>query len=114
MKKIEIGGKLVNIAQTTADMTAIRMSRFKWYALEDEHGMSLPSISETFKKFSEAFDRDSKAAMFIAIYEYMRGINKVRDNHDPKHMMFALMTLEEGESDTNVDETFLREKRIGT
>lgn len=110
MKIIEIGQHKVKISETIGDMTAIRFSRFKWYIIEDEHGMTLPSISETFKKFCDAFDRDSKSAMYVSIYEYMRGVNKVRDNHDPKHLMFALMTLEEGEKDTEIDETFLKAK----
>ena len=110
MKKIKIGKYDVNVAETTSDISAIRFAHFKRYMIEDESGMELPKLADMFKKFCEAFDRDSKSAMFLSVYEYMRSITKMIDGYDPQQMMFALLTTEGNESEIEIDSTFLKEK----
>ena len=110
MKKIKIGKYDVNVAETTADLSAIRFAHFKRFMIEDESGMELPKLAEMFEKFCNAFDRDSKSAMFLSVYEYMRNIKKMIDEYEPQQMMFALITTEENESNVEIDITFLKEK----
>lgn len=117
MKKIKIGNLEVLIAETIADISAKRYIGLKAYIVMDETGLTIPKLTDAFSKFIQAFDRDSKAGMFTAIYDYIKGLEKIRDQEDNQQMMFALLTyMDEEEADPSkeaykkTDTTFLKEK----
>lgn len=117
MKKISIGKQEFLIAETIADISAKRYVSLKAYIVMDETGLTIPKLIEAFSKFVSAFDRDSKSGMFTSIYDYIKGLEKIRDSEDNQQMMFALICyLDEEETNPDLpaykktDTTFLKEK----
>lgn len=116
MKKIKIGKYDVNVAETIGDISAKRYAAFQVQVLHDETGVSVPSLADFFKKFMLAFDKESKGEMFISVYDFVKSLNKITVDINPKHAMFALISFEENELTegqylpVSTDETMLREK----
>lgn len=110
MKKIKIGDKEYDQAETVSDVNIKRYTKLKCFIVEDESGMPIPKLVGMYKKFQEEFDKQSMSGMFIVVYDHLKSLEKLIEDYDPMQMAFALLVSEKGEDLTSVDNTMLMEK----
>lgn len=110
MKSLEIGKIKVKLAETLEDLNINRWTAIQIYAQEVESGIDLPSLQDMFfNRFTPEFNRVNAGGMYIALFDFLKSYeNLTTENAD--QMVFALITLEEGEEPSSTDNTMLQEK----
>lgn len=110
MKTIKIGSTKYKQIETAEDLPIQRYAMLKEYVIWKETGVDAPSMVDTFTKFVQGYDTESKSAMFVSLYDYMTGIKQAKDQVDADQMIFSLITLENDEEETKTNDGFLKEK----
>jgi hypothetical protein len=110
MKTIQIGKLKVKVAENANDINIQRFVAMKEYVIAKETGIDRPTLTSTFKQIYQNFNKNDSAGTLIAIYDFINGLANIEKQQDAHQMIFALLTLEENEDETNTDKTFLKEK----
>jgi len=110
MKTIKINELSIKVCETLSDINAARFVATKEYILMMEAGIDMPAIDRTFRGFCQQFDEKSPSGMLKELYDFITGLQKVKDNEDAEQMLFALITVIEGEDVSSTDKTVLKEK----
>lgn len=111
MKSFKISDSLsVKMCESIEDINIKRWTAIKAISLLQESGMGIPSLRDTFLKIRAEFDKQSPSGMLLELHDFLLRIEKIEHEEDPDQMMFALITLEEGEDPTSTDSTLLKEK----
>ena len=110
MKKVTIGGKEYEQAETAEDLGIKRFTDLKHYLIYKETGVAAPNLIDTIRGFIQGFDNESKSEMLITLHNYFTGLQQVNESQDPDQMMFALITFDKEEDRTKFDETQAKEK----
>lgn len=116
MKKISIENKIAKKKMTfqccegVEDINAKRWNEVKKQLARIESGLDIPTLKEMFKKYTLAFDKGNHGASYRVIADFLFSLEQVEKNNDPDQMIFALMTLEDGEDPATVDATKLKDK----
>lgn len=113
MKKIKIGEQEFEQCETIEDLPMKRWVPFKNHMLQDESGVDLPTLKNTFTEITREFDNGSMAGMYRSIYDYIYKLSNIENSIDHTQMMFALITFlpdEIGEKRTEADPSYLKSK----
>lgn len=100
----------IKICETIDDINIKRFMAMKEWIIYKESGMSMPSLKELYVDTLNAFDSEKPSRIVIGLHDQIRAINFVENGFDPDQMLFALMSVEEGEDVTVTDHTQLKEK----
>ena len=107
MKKVKIGNKEYEQAETAEDLSIKRFTNLKEYLIYKETGIAYPSLIKTIMGFIQGFDNESKSQMLITLSDFHKGLQQT---NDADQMVFAIMTFDKDEDKNNFDETKAREK----
>lgn len=110
MKSYVIGKTKTRICESIEDLNIKRYVAVKQFMITQESGYDLPSLRKIFTDLKDNFDEKKASKMLLTIYEYIISIKHVQEMDDADQMIFALITLDEGEQPDYVDKTHLKEK----
>ena len=110
MKKIKIGTKTYDQCQHKDDINIKRFIAFKQYAPMIWEKMDSPLFEAYFDCIKNHFNKGHHTQVLVELINLRAAINNQENGYDGWCMCFALITLEEGEDQTNVEESFLQEK----
>jgi hypothetical protein len=110
MKKIKIGDSTYDLLESVVDINDKRFIFFKAYLLKSLEGIDRPLLKATMDKVIEFFNQNRYMQAFGEMQNYQRAIEYEDYNDDALSKCFALICLEEGEDQLNVDDNFLSEK----
>lgn len=110
MKKIEIGKKEYNLCESVNDLYDIRFPVFLNFLRMSIENIDKPLFAAKQQKAEEWLN---KAMPYNAIKEFLNygsSINLEQVNTTGLSMCFSLICLDNGEDQSNIDESFLKEK----
>jgi hypothetical protein len=98
------------ICEGIEDINITRWNQIKKWIIQVESGTSIPNLRDMFTKFTAQFDKASPGGMYRVVHDYLHSLSSVTNAEDGDQMVFALMTLEDGEDPINIDESKLKDK----
>lgn len=113
MTEIQIGTKKYLLMEDVYDINDKRFNYFKMYLLKSLEGIDRPLYQECMIKATDLMNNHKYIQALGLFQNYGMSIEKDGFNEDALSKCFALICIEEGEDQTNVDETFLNKKLDG-
>lgn len=110
MKKITIGTKEYDLCEGVDDFYDIRFPMFLQYLRMSLEGIDKPLFAATMERAEARFDKGQFFKGFKEFQNYHAAINMEEVNDTGLSMCFALICLEDGEDQADVDEGKLRDK----
>jgi len=110
MKKIKIGEKTYNLCQHKDDINIKRFIAFKQYAPMIWEKMDSPLFETYFDRIKSHFNKGNFTQILVELINFSAAINNMKHGYDGWCICFALICLEDGEDQTNVEESYLQEK----
>src|SRR3990167_3033341 len=103
MKKFKIGELEVSLCENLEDMNMNRYTAFESQMLRQETGHEPPSLLKFYQDLLQEYDTGKNSAMLIRVHEEIISVKHNIAMEDANQIMFALMTLEEGENPASTD-----------
>lgn len=110
MKEIQIGDSKYELLESVNDINDKRFAIFKMYLLKTLEGVDKPLFKNTIERALEFFNRGKYMQAYAEFQNYHRAIEYDDYNDDAMSKCFALICLEPGEDQLNIDENFLYKK----
>lgn len=111
MKTIELqDGFKLKVCETLEDINIKRFVAHKEWMIVKELGIDFVRVTDVYAKFLRAVDEKSISAAIIALTDHMRGLKYIQDREDANQMIFALISVVEGEDCSITDNTVMKEK----
>jgi|SRR3990172_3103806 len=110
MKKFKIGELEVSMCENLEDMHMNRWVAFKAQMNQSETGREIPSSIALYQDMMNTFNKEDQAGLIVRLYKEIIELKHVQEMDDADQLMFALMTLEEGENPSKTDKNLLKEK----
>jgi len=110
MKDITLGTHAYCLMQDVGDINDKRFNYFKMYLLKSLEGIDRPLFKESLEKATDFFNRQKYFQALGVFQNYAHAIENDGYNDDALSKCFALICLEEGEDQLQVDESFLNKK----
>jgi hypothetical protein len=110
MKKFKIGELEVSMCENIEDMNMNRYTAFEGQMIRQETGREPSSMLKLYQDIMQEFDKDKSSGMLIRIHEEIVSIKHTIEMDEANQIMFALMTLEDGELAHVTDKNILKEK----
>ena len=112
MIKIKIGEAEYRLMESVEDINDKRFIYFKMYLLESLEGIDRPLFRSTMERATEFFNKQKLLQAMGEFQNYQHSIEYEKYNDDALSKCFALICLEDGEDQLNVDDNFLQEKLV--
>lgn len=110
MIKINIGEGEYSLMESVEDINDKRFVFFKAYLLKSLEGIDRPLFKATMERATEFFNKQKLVQAIGEFQNYQHAIEYESYNEDALSKCFALICLESGEDQLNVDDNFLQEK----
>jgi hypothetical protein len=113
MKEIKLGTKVYQLMEDVGDINDKRFNYFKMYLLKSLEGIDRPLYADTLTKGIELMNNHKYYQALGLFQNYGQAIEQNGYNEDALSKCFALICLDEGEDQLNVDELYLNKKLEG-
>jgi len=110
MKEIEIGDETYKLCEGVDDLYDIRFPSFLSYLRMSLEGIDKPLFAMTMEKAEQLMDAKQWMKAWKQFDNYNTAINLPQTETTGLSMCFALICIEEGEDQVNVDESGLEKK----
>jgi len=113
MKEITIGKQKYLLMEDVGDINDKRFNYFKMYLLKSLEGIDRPLFKDSLEKATDFFNRQKYFQALGVFQNYGQSIENDGYNDDALSKCFALICIDEGEDQLQVDELFLNRKLEG-
>lgn len=110
MKQVKIGNGSYQLMESVNDINDRRFIEFKAYLLQSLEGIDRPLFKTTMERAMEHFNAHRYIQAWGEFDNYRHAIEYEKYNDDALSKCFALICIEDGENQMNVDGNFLQEK----
>lgn len=110
MKDLTLNNHKYQLMEDVGDINDKRFNFFKMYLLKSLEGIDRPLYKETLEKGIEFFNKQKYYQALGMFQNYGQSIENDGFNEDALSKCFALICLEDGEDQLNVDESYLNKK----
>lgn len=110
MKEIKIGSEQYSLLESVNDINDKRFIFFKAYLLKSLEGIDRPLFKNTMDRALEFFNQSRYMQAWGEFQNYHRAIEYEDYNDDALSKCFALICIEDGEDQLNIDDNFLAKK----
>jgi len=110
MKEMTIGEQTYYLLDSVNEINDKRFTFFKMYLLQSLEGIDRPLFKDTMERAMGHFNKQRWVQAWGEFENYHHSIEYEKYNEDALTKCFALICLEEGEDQLNLDEEFLNKK----